>query len=117
MITLLYVGIGASLGAAVRYAITNFGKKHWSHIFPFATMLINLSGALLLGFLFARQVSPIIYAFLGTGILGGYTTFSTLNVELAGQIRDRQYTRFFLYLLTSYAGGLVFVYCGYILGK
>lgn len=117
MITLLYIGLGASLGAAARYAITNFGKKHWSHVFPFATLLINLSGAFLLGLLFAKHVSPVVYAFIGTGILGGYTTFSTMNTELANQVRDKQYGKFLLYLIASYAGGLILVFLGYLLGK
>ncbi|CCI82715.1 fluoride efflux transporter CrcB [Lactobacillus hominis] len=117
MITALYIGLGASLGAISRYAITNFGKKHFSHVFPFATLLINLSGAFILGFLFAKQVSPVIYAFLGTGILGGYTTFSTLNTELIGQLKDKKIRRFLLYLILSYAGGLILVFAGYFLGK
>lgn len=52
MITVLTAGFGAIWGAILRYGITNYGKKHWSKKFPYATLLINLTGALLLGFIF-----------------------------------------------------------------
>ncbi|RVU71522.1 MULTISPECIES: fluoride efflux transporter CrcB [Lactobacillus] len=117
MNTIILAGIGAIFGACGRYAITNYGKKNWPSFFPFATLLINLSGAFLLGLVFALHVSPFLYALIGTGVLGGYTTFSTLNVELLGKLKDHQTKNFFLYLLASYLGGLLLVFAGYYLGK
>ena len=107
MITVLTAGFGAIWGAILRYGITNYGKKHWSEKFPYATLLINLTGAFLLGF---------IYALIGTGVLGGYTTFSTLNVELLSHWRDRNYSVFTSYALLSYGGGLILVFLGYKIG-
>lgn len=110
-------GIGAILGAILRYAITNYGKKHWSQNFPWATLLINLSGALILGFIFALNLKDSYYTLIGTGIMGGYTTFSTLNVELVKEFEQKSKGQFFLYSCSSYLGGLILVLLGFTIGK
>lgn len=110
-------GLGAIFGAVIRYAITSYGKKNWPKSFPYATLLINLSGAFLLGLIFALSLPVFVYAFVGTGILGGYTTFSTMNVELLGKLKDKSYRVFWTYLIVSYLGGLILVFAGFALGK
>lgn len=85
---ILLAGLGASIGAMIRYAITNYGKKHWERIgkqfsnLPTPTLFINLTGALILGFIFGLGSNVFFYSLIGTGVLGGYTTFSTMNTEL-----------------------------------
>lgn len=115
----LWVGLGAALGATMRYALTNYGKKHWmrNKKFPIPTLVINLSGAFLLGLLFALNVNPAIYAFVGTGVMGGYTTFSTMNTELLSLKNNGEKRTFWIYLITSYIGGLALVFVGYVVGK
>lgn len=120
---LLLAGIGASIGAMLRYFLTNYGKKHWEKIgkkysnLPFPTLFINLSGALILGFIFGIGSNPFFYALVGTGVLGGYTTFSTLNTELLGMFHDHNYRSLIWYAISSYLGGLILVYVGFYLGK
>lgn len=120
---LILAGLGASLGAILRYTITNYGKKHWEWIgkiflnLPIPTLIINLTGALILGFIFSIKVNVFWYALVGTGVLGGYTTFSTLNTELIGLYNSKNYRGLILYVLASYVGGLLCVYFGYGLGK
>lgn len=116
MILILNAGLGAVIGAVLRYAITNFGKRNFSSSFPYATLLINLTGTFMLGLLFALKTPIFIYALVGTGILGGYTTFSTLNVELLALLNNKKYSTFLGYLLISYGGGLLLIYLGYIIG-
>lgn len=113
------VGLGAALGAVARFALTNYGKKHWMKQtdLPLPTLVINLTGSFLLGLLYALQVNPALYAFLGTGVLGGYTTFSTLNTELVTLASSKRKRTLKTYLLASYAGGMVLVTIGYFLGK
>ena len=71
----LLAGIGASIGAMLRYAITNYGKKHWEWIgnkfsnLPTPTLFINLTGAFILGFIFGIKTNVFIYAIVGTGVL------------------------------------------------
>lgn len=116
MMTILTAGFGAIFGAVLRYSITNYGKSHCAKSFPYATLFINLTGAFLLGFIFSRDFSPFVYALIGTGVLGGYTTFSTLNVELISHWQDHNYGAFILYGLLSYGGGLILVFVGYKIG-
>lgn len=120
---ILYAGFGAALGAMLRVVITDFGKKHWAEFnrqhsgVPTQTVVINLTGTLFLGLLFGLKASPLIYALLGTGMMGGYTTFSTLNVELATLFRNKQYLGFVKYALITYLGGIVLLFLGLYLGK
>lgn len=105
----LAVGLGAAIGACLRYLITTYFKQHFMALFPLATLIINLSGAFILGLVF-RFCPPSVYAVLGTGILGGYTTFSTFNVELLALVSNRRYLLAWLYLLVSVLGGLLLMF-------
>ena len=117
----LLAGIGASIGAMLRYAITNYGKKHWEWIgnkfsnLPTPTLFINLTGAFILGFIFGIKTNVFIYAIVGTGVLGGYTTFSTMNTELVELYKSKNYRGFIFYALSSYLGGLILVFVGFYL--
>lgn len=116
----LLAGIGASIGAMLRYAITNYGKKHWEWIgnkfsnLPTPTLFINLTGVLILGLIFGIGANTFIYALLGTGVMGGYTTFSTMNTELVELYKSKNYRGLVFYAVSSYLGGLVLVYCAII---
>lgn len=119
----LLAGIGASIGAMLRYAITNYGKKHWEWIgnkfsnLPTPTLLINLTGSLILGLIFGIGVNAFVYALVGTGVMGGYTTFSTMNTELVELYKSGNYRGLTFYALSSYLGGLILVFVGFYLGK
>lgn len=114
--TVLLAGCGAAAGALLRYAITLWGGRHLQSNFPFSTLFINLSGAFILGLLFALKLPVFVYALVGTGVLGGYTTFSTLNSELLALWHDRKYWAFTLYAVCSYLGGLLLVWLGFLSG-
>lgn len=119
---LLLAGIGASIGAMIRYAITNYGKRHWEWFgkkfsnLPIPTLIINLTGAFILGFVFGIKANVLVYAIVGTGVLGGYTTFSTMNTELVELYKSKNYRGLTFYALASYPGGLMLVFTGYYLG-
>lgn len=115
--TVTSAGIGAIFGAWIRYGLTNYGKKNWPTNFPWATLVINLSGALILGLIFALNLKFDFYTLIGTGAMGGYTTFSTLNVELLKEFKKHSKKIFLLYGCCSYLGGLLFVFLGFSIGK
>nr|WP_319489652.1 CrcB family protein [uncultured Caproiciproducens sp.] len=82
----LAVGIGGAVGTIVRYVIHQLPLPFDNVYRPILTMLINVSGSFLLGFLiilFAKKIPVNAEIRLGftTGLLGGYTTFSTLCKE------------------------------------
>ncbi|MDH5100079.1 fluoride efflux transporter CrcB [Lactobacillus kefiranofaciens] len=120
---LLLAGLGASLGAMLRYAITNYGKRHWEWIdkrfsnLPIPTLFINLTGAFILGLIFGIGTSIFFYALVGTGALGGYTTFSTMNTELVELYKSENYRGLAFYAIFSYLGGVILVFLGFYVGK
>ena len=82
----ILVSVGAVLGANARYWLGRWLTATWPMNFPFATLLINGSGSVLLGALVAvprnhALANGEMYALLGVGFLGAYTTFSTFSVE------------------------------------
>ena len=82
----LTIAIGGALGAVARYAIAA-GWPHAPAGFPWATFVINVSGCLLIGALMVVLTEVVgrphrlVRPFLGVGVLGGFTTFSTYTVE------------------------------------
>jgi CrcB protein len=80
------VAVGGVLGAEARYGLGVLAP-HSPHQFPWTTLVINVLGCLLIGVLMGvlgRQADPprLARPFLGTGILGGFTTFSTFSVDV-----------------------------------
>lgn len=85
MLSFLAVGMGGFVGASMRYAM-NFIPLFSLINFPAATLLINFSGALMIGMVTVwsehfDNTGPITVLFLKTGLCGGFTTFSTFSLE------------------------------------
>ena len=81
----LALGVAGGLGAVARFVLDGVIRSRTRGPLPLGTMTINISGSLLLGFLtglvLAAAVPASSGAVLGTGFLGGYTTFSTASSE------------------------------------
>lgn len=82
----LWVGVGGLLGANARYAVGRLTAERFGTSFPVGTLLVNLSGAFVIGVLVtmltARVADPAWRLLLVTGFLGGYTTFSAYSLEV-----------------------------------
>lgn len=84
---LLLASAGGAIGAGARFAVTQwFAANGWA-TYPWATLLINVTGSALMGLtvgiLMSRAELPSeLRVFLATGILGGYTTFSAFSLEV-----------------------------------
>ena len=111
------LGLGASAGACVRYFFTNLIKKHSKSNFPFATLFLNVSGALLLGFVVGIKLNTLAYAVIGTGFLGGYTTFSTFNTELFTLLDNHNYSAAMIYGGLSCLVGIICAFIGLMIGQ
>lgn len=84
MTQLLLVCAGGALGAGTRYLVSTWAVRHLGAEFPRGTLLVNVTGSFLLALLVAARpgsVSPDLRLFLGAGVLGGYTTYSSFNAE------------------------------------
>jgi fluoride exporter len=91
---LAVVAVGEEPGAAARYAVSGWAAKATQHATcPCGTLVVNVSGALLLGGLIGTAatgsplVAPRVRALLGIGFLGAFTTFSTLTYETVEALR------------------------------
>lgn len=116
------IAIAGAAGALSRYAVEGIVSRRMSGAFPWGTMVVNLSGAFLVGFLFTVLaerflVAPWLRSTLLIGFLGAYTTFSTLSLETLRLAQDGAR----LLALANGAGtlvaGLIAVYAGVVLGR
>ena len=84
MIT-FYLALAGGAGAVARFAVDGLVRQRWPGPVPLATVIINVSGSLVLGvltgLLLYRHGSTDLELILGTGFCGGYTTFSTATFE------------------------------------
>ncbi|SHI89497.1 fluoride efflux transporter CrcB [Lutispora thermophila] len=83
---LIIVGIGGFIGCCLRYLISSYFSKILGTQFPYGTLIVNIIGGILIGFVMDYSikpdvVSPSIKLFLTTGLMGGLTTFSTFSYE------------------------------------
>lgn len=121
MNTTIAVATGGALGSVARYGVTHWlasaiGQNLWG------TFLVNVTGAFALGLLVGLtevrvSLDPVLRTGLAVGVLGGYTTFSTLMYESAREIENRALFNSMLNLGGSVAVGLIAVALGLALGR
>lgn len=104
------ISAGAVLGACARLLIGEWGAATWGTSFPWGTLLINVTGSLILGFYLALVMERFtgrytVRLFFATGALGAYTTFSTFSYEAVE-----------LYLNGNAAGAAAYVIVTMLLG-
>ncbi|KRN01989.1 hypothetical protein FD13_GL000443 [Levilactobacillus senmaizukei DSM 21775 = NBRC 103853] len=107
------VGLGAAIGALARYAVTRLLQPLTQNRWPVATLLINWLGSGLLGALTAASLSHWLVVCLGTGVLGGFTTYSTFSHEMVMLADQRRYGALISYLILSVGGGLALAALGF----
>lgn len=116
-INYLMVFLGGSMGALCRFGVSTSMERTLSTEFPLATFLINLSGSFLLGLLLASEAGNLTQLCLGTGFLGGFTTFSTFQVENAEMFRRKKYITLMIYTALSVGLCIVFAFLGFRIGS
>ncbi|MFI5274778.1 MAG: fluoride efflux transporter FluC [Ktedonobacterales bacterium] len=115
------IGLAGALGAAARFGVAEWSARHWRGPFPLGTLLINVSGAFVLGLVLSAAPvrAPLpsgMRAVLGTGFLGGYTTFSTLCFETHASARLGRIHSAWLNAVSSLALGILAAALGIALG-
>jgi CrcB protein len=115
------VSAGGAIGALARDALT-VAWPYQPGAFPWATFIINVTGCLLIGVLMVLitevwAAHQLLRLFLGTGLLGGYTTFSTYTVDTQQLVAAGAARAALLYLAATLATALVAVYAGITLTR
>lgn len=105
------IAIGGVLGSWMRWRLSVWFPVEPNH-FPTTTLVINLVGSALIGvvlvlFLDHRPPRLVTHSFLGTGILGAFTTFSTFTVESAELVRHSRLVTAVVYVGVSVIGGVL----------
>jgi CrcB protein len=114
---LWYVMLGSALGGGSRYLLGTFIQTRSGAVFPIGTLVVNVTGSLLLGFLVryaadSSALSPESRAFLTVGLCGGYTTFSTFTYETVRLIQDGDWSRAGWYIVLSVVVSLAGAFLG-----
>jgi CrcB protein len=119
---IFYVAIGSAIGGVSRYMLGGLVQRLADTTFPAGTLLINVTGSLLLGAIVRYAVetptiTPEIKALLTIGFCGGYTTFSTFSYEAVAMLEDGQWTRAGLYVSASVLMSLFGTLIGFALAR
>jgi CrcB protein len=123
MINVLLVGAGGALGAMARYGITiGVGRLLSQPTFPWGIMVANVAGSLFIGVLAGIGDSRHVFStearlFLFIGLLGGFTTFSSITNDTLALMRAGSYVIALTNVGLTLALGLAAVGIGYVAGK
>jgi fluoride exporter len=121
---LISVALGSVLGAIARYFISGFVARRFGEIFPWGTLIINITGAFLIGLFGAMaensasvMASPDPWLFAVTGFLGAYTTVSSFSLQTLTLARDGESGRAVGYVALSVGLCLGAVALGFLAGQ
>lgn len=117
MTKLIWIAFGGAAGALARYGVSGLGYRLFGTSFPWGTLLVNASGCLVIGSLWAvseRVVLPARFSPLVlVGFLGAFTTFSTYGLETFNLLRDGEWGLGLLNLVLSNVLGLLLIALGF----
>jgi CrcB protein len=119
-LNLLVIAVGGALGSIARYLLSTFVLRVSGTLFPLGTFIVNVVGCLVFGAIAGAtsqrvHISSTTRLFLLTGILGGFTTFSTYTFESFALIRDGQFAWATINIAGQVVVGLVGFWAGYLI--
>ena len=102
---IIFIALGGGIGSALRYGITQLTLRYGAVSLPYGTILANTIGSFCIGLFFV------------TGILGGFTTFSTYNMELLTLVRTGDILSAAAYFSLNVVGGFLCCWLGFAVGN
>ena len=122
MRSLWFVAAGGAVGAVARATLATTIQNRWPSTLPVGTIVVNISGCLILGLLAGvlesrPDMSPAWRAFGAVGVIGAYTTFSTFELETLSLIERGHLAGAFVNVALSLLAGLLAVWAGQAIGR
>lgn len=116
------IAVGAAAGGVSRFYLTQAMQQRLGADFPWGTLLVNITGSLLLGFIIryamaTPSMSLELRLMLTTGFCGGYTTFSAYTLETAVMLENGSYARAATYSIGSVVLALLATFAGFMLAR
>ena len=113
----LIVFLGAGIGGAMRHGVNVAATRMFGLGFPYGTLIVNVVGSFAMGlfagyFAYRAGIPQHVRLFLTTGILGGFTTFSTFSLDAALLIERHQFGAAAGYMVGSLAAGVAALFFG-----
>lgn len=118
MARLVLVCLGGALGSGARYLLTGWLAERLGHGFPYGTLAVNVVGSFLIAALMevalaSAAISPTARIALGTGVLGGFTTYSAFSYETFLYLREGAPTLAALNVAATLVGCLAACWLGF----
>lgn len=113
----IFVAIGGAAGASMRHLVGMMALRAFGSGFPYGTIICNIAGSFLMGLLvevlaLRLNASTEVRLLLTTGLLGGFTTFSTFSLDIVTLTERGQMGVALFYVALSLAGGIVALFAG-----
>jgi CrcB protein len=119
MVNYIFVMLGGALGTGARFWASGFVAQRVGELFPFGTLVVNVTGSFLVGFFAALtdpegpfSIPPTFRQFFMIGVCGGYTTFSSFSLQTLDLVRDGDWLKAGLNALFSFSCCIVAVWLG-----
>ncbi|MCG8351081.1 MAG: fluoride efflux transporter CrcB [Chloroflexales bacterium] len=112
MINMLAIALGAAVGANLRYGLSVWAAQRFGTAFPYGTLIVNVLGSFVIGLILGLAVTRLTLStpwrlLLVTGLLGGFTTFSSFSYETYDLIERGAWLAAGGYVLSSVGFGLL----------
>jgi CrcB protein len=121
-VRLLSIGFAGFVGTLLRYWLSGVVARRYGETFPFGTLIVNLIGCFVIGFLFyllyeRALAGPTSRTTVFIGLLGGFTTFSSYGLQTFTLLRDGELFLALMNVAVSNLVGLALVWLGYSLAR
>ena len=111
------IAVGAAIGANLRYSLSVWAAQRWGASFPYGTLIVNVIGSFAIGVVLVLATTRLNLSdparlLIVTGLLGGFTTFSSLSFETYSLITNGSWLAAGIYVISSFGLGIASVFLG-----